>query len=348
MQIQTKFWKVKTLVLKKNKINPKPQYQRSTVWDLSKNQLLIDSILREYDLPKIYLRETPNDLRFDFEVTDGQQRLRTMWAYSNDEFELGQSEIAGKNLKGVKFSSLPKELKNKFQEYELSISLIKKATDDEIRTLFARLQMGVSLNPAELRHAISSNIGKAIQMVINTHKFFNSDCKISNKRYKHQDYLDHVITLAHYHYKRDLKAPDIKHMYLDLALVRGVDFAEYLRKTNNILDRMHDINQFEKGLFKNKWTFVDTFWFLYLNHDKIKAIKNKKSAESLVRFEFKRKKYNKNPEKLIRDRNSKLYDKDMYDYIQAFKTQGGLVDNIKKRNLVFENYFSSTHFRYKK
>lgn len=349
MQIQTKFWKVRTLVLKKNKINPKPQYQRSTVWDLSKNQLLIDSILRDYDLPKIYLRETPNDLRYDFEVTDGQQRLRTMWAYSNDEFGLGQSEIAGKNLNGVKFSSLPKELKDKFQEYDLSISLIKKATDDEIRTLFARLQMGISLNPAELRHAISSNIGRAIQMVINNHKLFNSDSKISNKRYKHQNYLDHVITLAYYNYKRDVKAPDIRQMYLDLASVKGADFANYLKKTNAILDWMYDINQFEKGLFRNKWTFVDTFWLLYLNYNKIKAIEHKKFAESLVKFEAKRKDNNKDPGKLIEDKNSKHYDRDMYDYIQAFKTQGGLAGNITKRHFVFENYFNnSRHFHFKK
>ena len=41
---------------RKGKIDPKPAYQRGAVWSLEKKQLLIDSLLRGYDIPKFYLR----------------------------------------------------------------------------------------------------------------------------------------------------------------------------------------------------------------------------------------------------------------------------------------------------
>lgn len=34
-----------------------PDVQRELVWTKSQKQLLIDSILKEYDIPKIYFRE---------------------------------------------------------------------------------------------------------------------------------------------------------------------------------------------------------------------------------------------------------------------------------------------------
>jgi len=53
-------FKIKTLYedfYKLNKIDFNAEYQRSEVWRLPKKQLLLDSILRNFDISKIFLRQ---------------------------------------------------------------------------------------------------------------------------------------------------------------------------------------------------------------------------------------------------------------------------------------------------
>ena len=55
---------------RREQINTNPDYQRPSVWTKNQKQLLIDSILRDYDVPKIYLHEIDKE---KFDVVDGQQ-----------------------------------------------------------------------------------------------------------------------------------------------------------------------------------------------------------------------------------------------------------------------------------
>ena len=50
-------WPLFTLSKKRKKIDTNPDYQRPAVWTKAQKQLLIDSILRDFDVPKIYLHE---------------------------------------------------------------------------------------------------------------------------------------------------------------------------------------------------------------------------------------------------------------------------------------------------
>jgi uncharacterized protein with ParB-like and HNH nuclease domain len=171
MKISAKVWSIADLYKLKDKINPKPQYQRTAVWQLSKKKLLIDSVLRGYDIPKFYLRETPNDIHYKFEITDGQQRMRAIWEFIENEFKLDEALIGNFSTKSLDYQTLKKSKSRlkEFSAYEINIALIKEASQEEIRTLFARLQMGERLNPAELRHALSSNIGNTIASIVENH-----------------------------------------------------------------------------------------------------------------------------------------------------------------------------------
>ena len=340
MRINITTWTIQELIDNTSKINPKPQYQRTPVWSHAKKVFLIDSILREYDIPKFYIKSTPTDLLYDWEVTDGQQRMRSIWEFQNNEFAIEAKEINGVEYRGCKFNDLPQDYKDRFVKYKLTISEITDATQEELRTLFARLQMGMSLLPVELRHALASNIGTALFTIADTHKFFK-DCKIPNIRFKHQDYLDHVIALVYYENSRDIKAPTLYQLYLDLAAAQISELSNLLKNVNKVLDWMHEINTHSKGIFKNKWGFVDTFWLLYQNYNSITSIKYKAFARSLSVFEQQRKKYNSKPELLIEDKTSLEYDKNLYDYIDAFNRQGSVKRNIAIRHRVFVNKFNN-------
>lgn len=65
---------VRSFCRRKPKINVQPDYQRGAVWSRPQKQLLIDSILHDLDIPKIYLREVSNSI-YEEEAVDGQQRL---------------------------------------------------------------------------------------------------------------------------------------------------------------------------------------------------------------------------------------------------------------------------------
>jgi hypothetical protein len=130
-----------------------PDFQRGNVWTPAARSYLIDTVLRQLPMPKIYLRTTI-DLRTKGsvrEVVDGQQRLRAIIDFANDKFALTRraSEFAG-----LRYSTLSPEQQQTFLEYPIAVGQLLNATDSDVLEVFARLNSySVQLNPAEKRHA---------------------------------------------------------------------------------------------------------------------------------------------------------------------------------------------------
>lgn len=344
MKIDSVEWTIAELVGNKDTINPKPQYQRTSVWNPVKKKLLLDSILRGYDLPKFYLRATNLDPMYEYEVTDGQQRMRAIWEFFDpiNGYTLGDYEIEGVNLRGLKVAELQSQhpvLYENLNSFKLNIAFIQDASQEEIRTLFARLQMGEKLSAVELRHALASNLGNLIVSTVETNDFFSKECRIATGRYKHQEYLDNALTAAYYDCTKNVKAVEIRKMYTDFGSAELSAFQPMMRKALFVLNWLKEINQFKKGIFKNKWNFVDAFYLLYKYFDRIQSINSANFAQNLSIFESKRKLFSKDPERLIEDKGSLDYDKDMYDYILAFKNGGAESRNLRIRHRVYHNHF---------
>lgn len=71
-------WPIKRLIENIGQIEF-PEFQREpTVWDLEKKQRLIDSILREFDIPSIYCFERGDG---DYDCIDGRQRINAILSY---------------------------------------------------------------------------------------------------------------------------------------------------------------------------------------------------------------------------------------------------------------------------
>ena len=62
-------WPLYSVRTRETKIDPKPAYQRGPVWSLNQKQLFIDSILRGFDIPKLYLRRI-NKHPYEYESWD--------------------------------------------------------------------------------------------------------------------------------------------------------------------------------------------------------------------------------------------------------------------------------------
>ena len=128
-------------------------FQRGSVWTPAARAYLIDTILRELPIPKIYLRtnidiNTKKSIR---EVVDGQQRLRAIIDFSNDKITLPKRTG---EFSGLKYSTLNEELKNIFLNYPLAVDQLVNATDNHVLEVFSRLNSySVPLNSQERRHA---------------------------------------------------------------------------------------------------------------------------------------------------------------------------------------------------
>ncbi len=128
-----------------------PDFQRGSVWTPAARTYLIDTILRQYPIPKVYLRTivdvtTQQSVR---EVVDGQQRLRAILDYANDRFVL--SSRAGE-FAGLGYSDLETEFKERFLSYPIAVGQLLNANDDDVLEVFSRLNSySVTLNPAEKR-----------------------------------------------------------------------------------------------------------------------------------------------------------------------------------------------------
>ena len=343
MRAKVENWTIKKLIKLKDKINEQPEYQRGDVWKPSKKKLLIDSILRGIDIPKFYLRKL-NENAFDFEVADGQQRINAIYLFYDNKLRLETkvdkgldlSRIGNIRIGGKKFEDLNPEKKKYFLMYKITVAIVDGAKDEEIRTLFGRLQLGTNLNPAEKRNAIISNIGNHINNFALNHKFFNHS-RISKLRYKHQDYMAHAMALIEYANKKDLKAKLLYSLYLDESIVMD---SLKMEKIDHVLDRMYEINKVSNVKIINKFAFIDIFWILYLKSNNRDEFNISGFAKEFDSFEKLRLKSKSDPKALINKKNPTKREKLLYDYIMAFDYGGALKENIRTRNKVMKIFFN--------
>ena len=166
----------------KNRIDTNPDFQRPAVWSLGQKQLLIDTILRGYDIPKLYWRKlgkTPEQ----YEVVDGQQRLRTIFEFHGGEFSLAKDadDIDGIVVTKMHYENLPDELRQRFDNYDLDVIVLTDTSEDEVREMFLRLQNGTSLKAQEKRNAMPGKMRSFIKDLAQ-HALF-SRCNFANSRF---------------------------------------------------------------------------------------------------------------------------------------------------------------------
>ena len=139
---------------KRDELVLRTDFQRNEVWTPAARSYLVDTILREYPIPKIYLRSTVNveTQKRVREVIDGQQRLSAIFAFAKNDLRVTTPGPGG--FKGHSYKTLGEELRERFLNYPLAVHQLVNADNSVVLEVFARLNTyTVVLSPAELRHA---------------------------------------------------------------------------------------------------------------------------------------------------------------------------------------------------
>ncbi|MEN4939789.1 DUF262 domain-containing protein [Stenotrophomonas sp. TWI1151] len=141
-----------------------PEFQRGEVWSDQKRQRLIDSILRDWQIPPVHVVIDPDTNAQS--VLDGQQRLAAIRDFFQGTLRVnGNIEPFDRRLEvldGLTFLQLPQDVRRRLERYSIRVFYISDYLPEEPGELFFRLNQNSSLSPAEQRNAF---FGKARRQV---------------------------------------------------------------------------------------------------------------------------------------------------------------------------------------
>ena len=179
--IATLFNQIKN-INKRDGIDLRPSYQRGYIWSTDFKDKLIYSVIRYYPIGNISLRVRAERNRKGAmqEVVDGQQRLTTIIRFIEDEYAV-QGDISRRIIEyiadymgdendsklerlkrrlsnrgkiALKFSQLPDAIQENIRAYNISITNITNASDDEIAEYFRYLQNQERLRAGEIINSV--------------------------------------------------------------------------------------------------------------------------------------------------------------------------------------------------
>jgi hypothetical protein len=166
-------------------------YQRENTWNRPDEQYFVDTILRGYGMPPIFLHKKEKS-QF---IVDGQQRLTAIWKFHDNELPLSEkyskdiinderNKKKNKNRGAHLYKELNQEWQNRFDGYTVPVTYLEDYDDEEVRDLFRRLQHAKPLVAGEILNAYRGNI-VPLMRTLSGHKFFTKIITVKPKRYKH-------------------------------------------------------------------------------------------------------------------------------------------------------------------
>jgi len=155
------------------------EYQRSEVWKPPKKKMLIDSILNDYDIGSIILRQKEDK----WEILDGQQRLKAIFDFVGNEFPLSDDHPTNG---GKYWKELGPDIQwGQFLNRLVYTTKIYSVDDETTSRIFLRVQEGMPLNGAERLNAMRGKFRNKI-FEVSKHPFFK-ETSVSEFRFSYRN-----------------------------------------------------------------------------------------------------------------------------------------------------------------
>ncbi|KAJ1023738.1 hypothetical protein NDA18_004721 [Ustilago nuda] len=144
-------------MVKDDIVDLEPEYQRGVVWTVDKQSAVIESIMRHYYVPPVLL-SVQNQVSTEDELTyvciDGKQRISSICAFLDNKIPVREPSTSRRfwykeDLIAGKTPALNAAQRRKFDNEQLTVVEFEGLSDEVERDMFSRVQMGVTLSPAE-------------------------------------------------------------------------------------------------------------------------------------------------------------------------------------------------------
>ena len=261
MKRRSEDWTVEKIGKERERISF-PEYQREKdLWSDEKKSLLIDSILCDIDIPKLYFNERTDR---NIEVIDGQQRLWAVWEFLDDiyGYSIGREESR-------KYSQLLKEERDHIDHYKFQITLYKDADEDYLRKLFVRLQLGLLLNAGE---RLNANTGKMKDFVFGdmaVHRFIAS-IGVTERRFAKETLCAQIAINAFSLHKVGkfyrTRYDDLNSFFTEYSSPAGSEAVQFNRTSKKIRERLDWLSKCfgsDSGRLNNRSYILSLVLFVY-------------------------------------------------------------------------------------
>jgi len=296
-----------------------PDWQRTSnkVWSPKKKQKFLDTILKGWHVPVLYFRKIGEEA---FECVDGQQRLTAIWEFFDNKAPL--SPESQETYGGPLYKNLRPVVSDRFDDYTLQIEEIEDATDDEVKELFQRLQLGTALNTPEKLNAIESGLRDFLRD-LSQHSFFKEKVAAQDTRYAHFDTCGKVTLLLLKGIQRRMRFAELEKMFKENASFSPTSALG--RRLKSLFDSMSRIFPTKTNALRNRASIVS---FCFLVSQMQETGRLRKMEERLGHF-FE--KFSSDLRTEV-EKGQKATDADLIEYQLAVSYATSERESIEKRN----------------
>ena len=263
----------------RSKINMEPAYQREgKLWSTSKKEKLIDSILNDFDIPKIYVADFNrvstklNENETAYAVIDGKQRLETFFEFIDgafplaDDFRLSSDpslELAGLYYLDLKLNHT--RVAEKFDSYAPLIMSVITDEEGKVDEMFVRLNSGLEINGAERRNAMPGIIPRLIRHMVRV-PFFTKSISFDTSRMAQYNLAAKLLLIEDRGRFVDTKAKNLDKFVLEGVTGDTKTFEAAARRTTKWLKVMEEIFLPEDPILRSAGAIPLYYWLMRDNY----------------------------------------------------------------------------------
>jgi hypothetical protein len=205
------------LAVEEKRWEVQPFFQRRLVWTGKDKEFLIDTVLREFPFPEIFVahKAQGSSLKRPTFLVDGQQRITTLQSYYNGDEE-------GFPYKTIKrYSELTNKEQQAFLNYEVAVRDLGTVDEATLKEIFRRINStDYALKTMEVLHAMYSGAYKEFCVALAGNPFFEAHEVFSKSNVKRMYDVTFcvilVATLMGGYYRRDERNAEFLERYNDV------------------------------------------------------------------------------------------------------------------------------------
>jgi len=203
--------------VKNGTIIPRPEFQRNLVWSNKDKAAFLDTVLRGFPFPEIYVALTEVNLETAEGaemLVDGQQRVTTLYQYFTG------SEALKLGVDTPPYRDLSPERQTDFMNYEVAVRNLGVVSIEDVKEVFRRINAtSYALNAMEINNARYNGALKIAADRIASDELFNTHRTFSPRevqRMRNTVYaLTIIISMISAYFHRDDEIENYLEMYND-------------------------------------------------------------------------------------------------------------------------------------